>query len=327
MSIPESNDAPKGFTFHSLGQSAPQHPEHEAVADVRKEVHWTARKACAVLKVTSSVVSALAVSPGGDASEAELTNASSIIMSRAAELTDAALSILSLNPTVRGAASYKNLLRQQAVEFASVQWRSMHLTGTDNLPVAKVAALYEKILRDIPVHGDGETMALPADIDPITARRVSLMAVTPEIYQAVASFDYFAPEPGDLVADGVTAIVRAVDHGMNKMVHRDAAVDTATMVAQSLIGKLGSLYAANYNAQARADVMRLEGMDEDERMSHIHAYRKTGLPTAHIEASFGRLAARLVDMVCDAIPELAAQPAEPLQGAATALARNNVQPE
>lgn len=295
---------PSDVSFSTLGQTMSQSPEHELQMQMRQDTQASARRACAALKVTSSIVNALVVHPGADADDAALFLATTELMDRAARLTDAALALLQLNPETRNISGYKNLLRQQAADVVSAQWRMAHATGTTELTAEQVTSLYSRVLKAPFVEGDGQTVPYPEDVDDVTAKRVSLLAVTPEIFQAVNSFDYFSPDPEALVEKGVREVVRAADANLPRLVQAGASKDTVTMVCQSLIGKLGNLYASAYRAAARRDVARLRAMDEDERMQHIVAHRANGLPTDHIDSAFAKFAARMVQMVRDAVPEL-----------------------
>jgi len=299
-----SPDSAGESSFAVLGQNMTRHAEHETQMDTRPGTHPTAKKVCAVLRVMSSIVNALAVHPGADSTEEELEQVTMELMSRAQRLTESCLAMLQLNPAGRQPASYKSILKQQAMEFVSCQWRMEHAAGSKGLTVEQVELLCSKLLNTKLLDDEAELNSYPADVDPVSAKRTSLFAIVPEIYQAVNGFDYFNPDPSSLVERGVLCVIRVADDGMKKIVSSTVAPETVLMVTQSVIGKLGALYAANYRAHARKDVTQLQKMDEDERFVHLNAFRTTGLPTGHIDLAFEKFAHRMLAMVCEAVPEL-----------------------
>jgi hypothetical protein len=165
--------------------------------------------------------------------------------------------------------------------------------------------MYQAVLDARPIEGAGEIGSpYPDDMDAVTAKRVSLLAVTPEIYDAVNSFDYFHADEKDLVQKGVSDVLSATDRGLGRLLGNTVSEATKTMVTQALICKNAGLYAANYRAMARRDVLTLQKMEPVERKRHIYEHRSTGLPVDHISSSFQRLSTRMVEMVCEAVPEL-----------------------
>lgn len=309
-----ADTAPTAFSFAVLGQPAAPHVDSDIDVQVRRDAHWSARKACAMLKTTAAIVNAVVVHPGGDCDDKQLAESTRELMGRAVRLTNAAMELMGLSPEHPKYAGYRTLLRQQAAEVVATQWRMAHGTGGSELTADRIADIFKTVLSDEQFASNGETLGHPADVDYVTAKRVAVLGVAPDIYNAVNSFDYFCPNPETLVDKGVRKVIEAADAGVGRLASPGASRDTVTMLTQSLIGKAGALYAANYRANARRDVLFLQRLDPLERKRTIYASRHDGLPTAHVDESFGKLMNRMVDMVCEAVPELAA-------GAAPEVAR------
>lgn len=299
----EAVQAASPLVFAALGKRSSV-DDDESLMQPRADAHWSARKACAALKVASSIVNAVVVYPGGDADEKTLNGATVELMRRAGELTNAAIALLDIKADTRNAAGYKNLLKQQAADVVAAQWRMAHSTDKKQLTTEQITKLYGALLATDPLAGDGEMPAYPDDIDAVTAKRISLLGVAPEVYQAVNSFDYFNPDPQELVIKGVEQIILAANAGLHRLAAGNASHSAMTIVTQSLIGKAGALYATNFRAIARRDVQELVAMDPDVRSRTLYLHKANGLPTGHIDASFHKLVERMVDMVRDAVPEL-----------------------
>lgn len=300
--------APASFSFSVLGQQAADPGDADLEFQERRTAHFSARKACAMLKVTSAIVNAVVIHPGGDCDEQKLTDTTRELMRRAALLTDAAAELLDIDPNHQRFAGYKNLLRQQAAEVVATQWRMANGAGAKELSIEQISSMFKIVLKDGDLDKDGEMPPYPSDIDATTAKRISILGAIPEIYGAVNSFDYFTPDPEVLVSNGVQAVAKAADMGVLRIASPKAGPETITMLTQSLIGKAGALYAANYRAVARRDVLALQKMDAVERKRQIYIHRETGLPTQHVDESFARLMDRMVNMVCEAAPELKVEP-------------------
>ena len=292
------------LSFSVLGQTDPILHDGDADLQGNANVHWTARKVCAALKVTSSIMKAIVVHPGGDSTAEELANASREIMTRASVLTDCAMNLLKANPNLAGHASYKNLMRQQAAEVVSAEWRMAHSANKTKLTTEQITDLYSTLLSSISVDADGETPDPTKDFDSTTMKRLSLFGVIPEIAQAVNSFNYFAPDPTLLIEKGLKQVTQVVGESVSKFVSVEGDSVSKDLLFQSLAGKVGSLYAANYRAISRKDVMTLQRMDDVERSRHLYDYRLSGLPTEHIDAAFKNLVQRMITIVCDAVPEI-----------------------
>lgn len=291
-----------GFTFSALSKAFAS-DDSDLAYQAAKASNWTARKACAALKVTSAIVGAVVVHPGADCDDKRLAEVTRDLMQQASALTDAATELLSIRSDDPRYGSYRSMLRQQAAEVVSSQYRLANSTGSVPLSVERISKLYKCVIdldaaaeHDLPVH--------PLGVDFVTTKRMALLGVAPEIYEAVNAFNYFAPEPERLVEKGVRSVLKASDQGLGKLITGKASDESRSMLAQSLIVKAGALYAANWKAHARRDVILLQRMEPLERMRHIHVHRQDGLPTQHIDESFDRLMRRMVDMVCEAVPEL-----------------------
>lgn len=309
-------------TLSSIGHAG---PDLDAQVQARADAHWSARKVCAVLKVTSSIINALVVEPGGDSSDADLEKASVELMRRASDLTDCAMALLKVKPETSQFAGFKNQLRQQAADLVATQWRMAHATGATPLTTEQITTLYASLLARNPLLDDGEVPDYPSDMDSVTARRVALFGVVPEIYSAVNSFNYFNPDPTSLVEDAAVQVFAVADQGFSRMVAAHGNPEVSNLLMTSLIGKAGSLYAANYRAVARRDVMALQDMEEAERSRHLYDYRLSGLPTGHVAIAYNKLAKRLIDMVCNAVPEITHEVGQE-GGASARLSEHNQQP-
>lgn len=294
------------LSFAVLGKSSFEHDDHDITVQTSVDAHWTARKVCAHLKVTSALMTAIVVHPGGASSDLDIAAATKQLIERANELTLAAERLITVPSDEKQYAAYKNLLRQQSVDVVTAQWRMANATGKKVLTINQMTDMFKMIVDADLLENDGEVPSYPIDIDAITARRMSLLAITPEIHQAVNSFDYFHPQPEELVKRGVAEVLDISQAGMAKLVGAQASQQTFAMVSQSLIGKIGSLYAANYLSIARKDIGALQVMPVEERARKLYIYRAVGLPMQHVDASFRRLAHRMIAMVCEAVPEVAA---------------------
>lgn len=310
------------FSFAVLAQNGVDVCEDDIEFQLRQQTHWSARKACAALKVTSAIINAIVIHPGGESDDATLAETTRELMSRAAALTDSATELMGLAPGSSHYAGYRNLLRQQAAEVVANQWRMAHGTKTRELSVEQIASMYKVVLDHSAINKEGEPLLAATDVDFVAAKRLAILGVVPEIYNAVNTFDYFAPEAETLVDKGVQNVMAFADEGVNRIAGSGVAPETMTMLTQSLLSKAGALYAANYRAQARKDVLALQRMSQIERKRYIHAYRETGLPTGHIDTSFSKLMRRMVDMVCEAVPELQRPQPPEAQAAPVTTVRN-----
>lgn len=310
-----TGQAPAAFSFAVLGQKMGDIEDADLDYQLRRDASASARKACAMLKVTSAIVNAVVVHPGGDCDETQLKETTRELMRRATQLTDAASELLDIDSSHPRYAGYRNLLRQSAAEVVATQWRMANSAGGTELSVERISSMFKVVIQDGEIDKEGEVTPYPSDLDAITAKRLAVLSAVPEIYSAVNSFDYFVPNPETLVEKGVRNVVKAADEGVRRIASPKAGPDALTMLTQSLIGKAGALYAANYRAVARRDVLDLQMMDAVERKRHIYVHREQGLPTQHIDESFTRLMARMVDMVVEQVPEPTNDAIQALKGA------------
>ena len=260
-----------------------------------------------MLRVASSIMSAIVVHPGGECSEGEMEQASRELMARATALSEAAFGILQVRGSHPDFAAYKAAIRQQAAEVVAAQWRMANATGAAPLTIEQMSAAFQCVM-DLDGMEDAGTPDVPPGIDGTTARRMALLGVVPEVYSAVTSFDYFHPSPPDLVEQGVREVLGAATSGLARIAAASLPEATQILLTRSLISRAGALYAANYRACARRDVLELERMDDVRRQRLLYEHRGDGLPTGHIDQAFRRLMARMVNMVCEQVPELSQAP-------------------
>lgn len=264
------------------------------------------RKACTVMKVVSAVILAVAVSPGGDSEDAAIDETTRTLLARAAELADAALPLLGERGKGDAGVLVRNQLRQYAAETVSLQWRLAHAQGYRDLNVDQIMRIYREVdesafLKEM--HALEAGQAGIDRMDPVSGRRLALVAITTELHNAVENFDYRHPEPATLVEAGVRTVVRVADAALAELL--PAGVDDATRSTFSRIflERAGTLYAQNWRAIARKDVKRILEMEPAERLRVMHESRDTGMPTGHIDVAYESLMARLVTLIRDVAPE------------------------
>lgn len=305
MNNADSTDSPSSaHSFATIGQQRTLTSEPDVAVQEHPDAHWTARKACALLKVTSSIINALVVHPGGDSSDAALAAASTELMQRAAVLTDAAIALLKVQPEAAHYGAYKNLIRQQAAELVSSQWRMSYATDSPQLTTEQIVALVQSLFNGNLLEVEEDRPLLAAEMDGITAKRVALYSVLPELYAALASFDYFVPDLNMLGEKAVLAIMTAAKEGAERLVVANCHPTVENLIMTSLIEKAGTLYATNYRVIAQRDAKVLRGMSDMARSRKLYDFELTGLPTGHVDAAFMRLSKRMIAMVCDAVPEI-----------------------
>lgn len=302
-------------TISQLAQAG-QKTARSAPADAQRGYAAAARKASSTLRVSASIVAALAVSPGVDADEAELASATAQIVDRAGQLTDAAMRLAAQLSDAAAIPGYKALFRQHAVEFASDEWQEAHAEGREQIDIQKVIALYEKVIASKLFSGEEEATLSLQGLDVVTAKRFALISAIPAVYKAIVSFDYFVPDSFELLERATATVVNAAERGRQRLVNEAHSQELQAVMMQSLISEMGALYASNYRAQARKEVRSLCEMEVDARLRHMVTHRHAGLPTEQVFATFDRLAERVVTMVCDAVPELSARPAQSTSPAA-----------
>ncbi|ABO60287.1 hypothetical protein Bcep1808_7410 (plasmid) [Burkholderia vietnamiensis G4] len=258
------------------------------------------------MKVVSALMSAVATAPGGNASAEDIADAATTLLERATQLADAATPLLRVDEASPQFPALRNALREGAADTISMQWRLAHATGMRELSVSQIADIYRSVKEaDFLPNADLEYSASHV-VDPVVARRLALFGAATEIHNAVSAFGYFHPQPDELVAVGLSAVVSCCDRAIARIVSsREASATTRAAVEQTLIERSGLLYAQNYRAIANRDIKDLSVLDPEERMCRIREHRATGMPTAHIGDGFTRLMDRMIDMILESAPELA----------------------
>ncbi|MBR8428922.1 hypothetical protein KDW22_38835 [Burkholderia cenocepacia] len=258
------------------------------------------------MKVVSALMSAVATAPGGNASAEDIADAATTLLERATQLADAATPLLRVDEASPQFPALRNALREGAADTISMQWRLAHATGMRELSVSQIADIYRSVKEaDFLPNADLEYSASHV-MDPVVARRLALFCAATEIHNAVSAFSYFHPQPDELVAAGLSAVVSCCNRAIARIVSsREASAATRAAVEQTLIERSGLLYAQNYRAIANRDIKDLSVLDPEERMCRIREHRATGMPTAHIGDGFTRLMDRMIDMILESAPELA----------------------
>ncbi|MBN3729530.1 hypothetical protein G3N98_01095 [Burkholderia sp. Tr-20390] len=272
------------------------------------------------MKVVSALMSAVATAPGGNASEEEIAGAASTLLARATRLADAATPLLGVDEASPQFPALRNALREGAADTISMQWRLAHATGMRELSVEQIAEIYRTVKEADFFSGiDGESSSVHV-ADPVTGRRLALFGATTEIHNAVSAFSYFHPQPDELVAAGLAAVVINSDRAIERILSSgDVAVATRAAVEQTLIERAGLLYAQNYRAVANRDIKALAMLDPEARMCRVREHRATGMPTSHIDEAFARLMDRMVDMIIESAPELSSLEIRPSKADGAAL--------
>lgn len=264
-------------------------------------VSLTARKACAALKITSALIKAIVVYPGGDSADSAIAQAAHDLMARASELTNAVIELANLDPSQKTHDGLISALCAQSAEIVSMNWRLAHATGNKEFSIPQIQGMLESALASAKLDGTAEDHTRALDL--VTAQRVALLSVVPELHAAISGcFDYFVPDPESLVRTGVRCVLEMADYGIERLAADVQNTEARIALAQALVPKMGELYTSNYRAMARKDVHELRAMDSVKRHRRLHEHRLTGLPVGHIESSFQRLATRMIDMVVEAVP-------------------------
>ncbi|MEX3614789.1 MAG: hypothetical protein VB141_13790 [Burkholderia gladioli] len=267
------------------------------------------------MKVVSAVMLAVAVSPGGDGADAEIDEAARTLLARASGLAEAALPLLGARAGDKDGdegAVIRNQLRQYAAEVVSLQWRLAHSTGHKDLSVEQIMRVYRQVdesafLREVSA---GDASALSADgMDAVAARRLVIVAIRTELHNAVENFAYLHPDPHTLVEAGVRTVVRVADDALTQLLPAGRHDDEVRRVfSRSFLERAGALYAQNWRSIARKDVQRIAEMDPQERLRFVHEHRVGGMPTEHIDTAYASLMQRLVTLILDVAPDVAANP-------------------
>ncbi|WP_334043696.1 hypothetical protein [Burkholderia ambifaria] len=298
--------SPMGSGKESFSSVASERMIPPRAAASTADIGWKGRKVCSVMKVVSALMSAVATAPGGNASAEDIADAATTLLERATQLADAATPLLRVDEASPQFPALRNALREGAADTISMQWRLAHATGMRELSVSQIADIYRSVKEaDFLPNADLEYSASHV-VDPVVARRLALFCAATEIHNAVSAFGYFHPQPDELVAAGLSAVVSCCDRAIARIVSsREASAATRAAVEQTLIERSGLLYAQNYRAIANRDIKDLSVLDPEERMCRIREHRATGMPTAHIGDGFTRLMDRMIDMILESAPELA----------------------
>jgi hypothetical protein len=299
-------------SFAALTAASAVHGTDESRSQIENGARWTTRKACTALRITSSIVTALVVHPGANSPEEEIAAATAELSKRTASLTVSALEIAGMTPTSPGFADFKNRLLLQVAEAVGTQWRVEHTLGVEQLTIERVAKIFAAVMRTDPLQEPPGDNAADSEISLVLAKRLSLLAVMPSIAEAVNAFDYFSPTPDPLIRDGMREVLRASDGGVQQILGEEGGEQDRTLVTQAVIERMGDLYAANYRALARKDVIALQRMEEAARNELVADHKANGraMDTTHIHQAFHSMAERLVKMVVDAAPEVRTPTAE-----------------
>ncbi|KVV07307.1 hypothetical protein [Burkholderia ubonensis] len=296
---------PLGAGKESFSSVASERMIPPRAATSTADIGWKGRKVCSVMKVVSALMSAVATSPGGGSSAEDIAAAATTLLARATELADAATPLLGVGEASPQFPALRNALREGAADTISMQWRLAHATGMRELTVSQIADIYRSV-KEADFIPDTDLEASDAPVtDPVVARRLALFGATTEIHNAVTAFGYFHPQPDNLVAAGLAAVVSSCDRAIERILSSgEVSAATRAAVEQTLIERAGLLYAQNYRAVANRDIKMLSMLDPEERMCRVREHRATGMPTAHIDEAFTRLMDRMVDMVIESAPEL-----------------------
>lgn len=265
------------------------------------------RKACAVMKVVSSVMLAVAVYPGGDANAAEINEATRTVLARALELAEAVLPWLDGKAEGERGPVMRNQLRQYAADTVSLGWRLSHSTGYKDLSASQIMQIYQQVDESNFVDESGAEADDVSVMDLVAAKRIALVSVMTEVHNAVGNFDYFAPDPDKLVESGVRTVIGASEMALSRLLP-DGLHDerTRTVFTHAFIERAGLLYAQNFRAVARKDVKKLTAMEDTERARFIHENKTTGLSTSHIDDAYHALMERMVSLILEAAPDISA---------------------
>ncbi|MDM8356537.1 hypothetical protein [Pandoraea communis] len=273
---------------------------------------WMGRKVCSLTKVVSTVIAAIAIEPGSEASEREIRAAAKGLLDQAKALAEAAAVLIPVDVADPAFAAYMSALREDAADSISLQWRLAHVFGRRPLTPGQISEIYAAVPSGAlnALQGNGSTSDVEAELNLATVERIALFSVAAELHAAVTAFDYFHPHPADIVSTGVRTIRGAADRAFRELVQPDVLAtmkpESEIAIRQTLIEQVGGLYAQSYRACARNDVIALEAMDGDERFAVLEAAKVSGLPMVHLEGAFERLLGHMLSIICEGIPELGA---------------------
>jgi len=296
---PGSAPALDAYSGHAALRAVGDLPSSEGGPD------WRGRKACAVMKVVSSIMLAVAVFPGGDGAVEDIDAATRSLLDRATELAEATIPFVGERAGGAQNSVVRNQLRQYAADTICLQWRLAHSTGHRELSVEQITAIYRSVAESSFLSEvDDALTAYPSDA--VAAKRMALVAVVAEVHNAVGNFDYFHPDPQVLVDAGVRTVIASADGALDRLLSGTADSGTRSALTQTLYERTGVLYAENYRAIARKEVKRIKELQPDERFRLIHESKLTGLPTTGVDDAFRALVDRMVVLIVEAAPDLGA---------------------
>lgn len=275
-----------------------------------ERLDWMGRKVCSLTKVVSTVIAAIAIEPGSQASEREIRVAAKVLLDQAKDLAEAAAVLIPVDVADPAFAAYMSAFREDAAESISLQWRLAHAFGKQPLTPDQISEIYAEVplspLNVLPE--SGPIIDADRELSLVAVERIALFSVAAELHAAVTAFDYFHPRPADIVSTGVRTVRDAADRAFQELVQPDVLAvmkpESEIAIRQTLIEQVGTLYAQSYRACARNDVIALEAMDGDERLVALEAAKVSGLPMAHVEEAFERLLGHMLSIICEGIPEL-----------------------
>jgi hypothetical protein len=272
-----------------------------------QSLHWKGRKVCSITKVVSALMNAVATSPGGDAPAADIEAATRLLIERAANLADVALPLVDIAEDDPQFLAVRNALREDAADTIAMQWRLAHTTGVRALSIEQIAEIYRAVKEADFLPPDGATEQ-PYPASALTAKRLALLVASSLIHDAVTAYGYYHPDPSQLVTKGVLEVAKVSTGGIERILGSGEADEgTRASVTQTFIERAAMLYAQNYRAHAHRDIKVLALLDDDERLCRIRENRAMGFSTEHIDISFARLVAQMVDMIIESAPELAGE--------------------
>jgi len=268
------------------------------------DVSPTVQKVCAALQVTATILNAVATYPGSDCDDRAFAETTRSLMQQSSVLASAAAELLDVQPGDARYGNLKSVLRQRAAEVVSAQHRVSHAAGTAAIPLERFIEAYRGILDSCP---EAESNSLSSELAPpdlVATKRLALLGVVAEVHEAVTLFNYFSPDPETLVEKGALTVLSAANAGLMRILPAASNDAAHALAAQSMLERGGELYASTWKSAARKDVLQLQKMEPVARMRHLYLHQETGLPTQHIDTAFNRMMGRMLDMVCEAVPEL-----------------------
>lgn len=306
-----SDDQPVSAPFlSSLGSVSED--DSVFVPEVGRPAQRIVRRICGALRVTTSILSAVALHPGGK-DEQGVAEASRILTGRAALLAQAGLEMAQARAGDDDLAGARAYIKQQAADLVAAQWRIEHAGAGQSLAVDQVIDMFRTVVDRTVNDTQGDELEASFSLDAVTARRLALLSVIPPIFEAINRFDYFN-DPVRLVSNGTNTVIHASREALEQLLPGSVSDEKLkTALDQVLVRRVGALYVANWDACARRQVMELSSLPETQQFLVIEeARREGGMSVDHVEEAFNRLVSQMLEMVCEAVPEEFLRPkAEP----------------